>query len=167
MDPKQQLNQLDPKLQEAYNRVMGTASTSNVAMANAGTPASDAASPTPPPTQSPQPPLPPKPAAPQPIPQPPVAPPPPAATFVPPLPAEKPQEDSMASSMPITKVYTPSPSADAATSGFVAATPQTQAEEKKHGISPVILILGGLVFFIIYTLVWIRVFNLSLPFLPQ
>lgn len=44
---------------------------------------------------------------------------------------------------------------------------QIYSSKKKAGkVSPVILGLGVFVFFVVYTLVWVKVFNLSLPFLP-
>lgn len=49
-----------------------------------------------------------------------------------------------------------------------AAVPETKnyvagSEEKKSGISPVIIGLGVFVFLIVYTLFWVRFFNIPLP----
>lgn len=111
MDYKQQFGQLDPKLKEVYERVMGT-SVSSAPKA-----------PTPP---SPQP---------APIPQP-ESPPPAGGHQMPQAPT----------------------------------APQTQTQaisEKPHGhISPVVWLLGGLTFVIIYALAWVKIFNLKLPFAP-
>lgn len=67
--------------------------------------------------------------------------------------------EPMHATMPLsttTPVHTPT----AQIHGFVAP-------KKKSGISPLLLILGGVVFVIVYTLVWIKVFNISLPFLGK
>lgn len=167
MDPKQQLNQLDPKLQEAYNRVMGTAS-------NAGTPASNAASPTPPaaPAQNNPQPQPPsfQPVAPTPPPTQPVTPiPQPQTIPTPPAPIQ-PTPSTPPPQTPDTVAATISIGGQGLTatggpSGFVASA--QAAPGKKHGVSPVILLFGALVFFLVYTLVWVKVFNLSVPFITQ
>lgn len=154
MDGKQQLNQLDPKLQEAYNRVMGT----NVPPPAPGSPA-------------PQPPANPVTQVPT-EPKPPVAPPQPAPVVpqVPNKPPPVPKQDNFAQTVPVAQVFTPTPSGapQAAVSGFVAGGAEVAAPAvKKSGISPAILVLAAIVFFIVYTLVWIKVFNLSLPFLPS
>lgn len=44
--------------------------------------------------------------------------------------------------------------------------PQTQTKiKKKTKILPILIILGVIMFFAVYTLVWIKVFNFKLPFL--
>lgn len=91
---------LDPKLKEAYERVMGTA-------VNGAKPVAQQ---TPPPVTN---------TAPQPV------------------------------SSPVPEVN---------------LTPQ--AEDKKQS-SPVILVVVGIVFLLVYTLFWIKFFSIPLPFLPQ
>lgn len=49
------------------------------------------------------------------------------------------------------------------TSGFVAKG--SEEKEKKSGISPVILFLAAVVFLLVYALVWVKFFNIQLPFL--
>ncbi|MBI2074803.1 MAG: hypothetical protein HYT83_03145 [Candidatus Levybacteria bacterium] len=144
MDPKQ----LDPKLKEAYNRVMGTSipsptppsPTSNPTAPEPVVPVSTPpANPIPKPTQSPMT-NPVTPVAPQPAAQEPVM-----AVTPEPIPSQP--TASVESKIPI--------------SGFVAP------EQKKHGISPLIIVLGMLVFFVVYALFWVKFFGVSLPFLPQ
>lgn len=44
---------------------------------------------------------------------------------------------------------------------------QNQPQRTKKNIKLYILIiLGGLIFFVLYTFIWIKLFNLKLPFLP-
>jgi len=162
MDPKTSGQSLDPKLQEAYNKVMGIGGPS--------------ASPTPTTTVS-------TPNVTVSATQAPTVPPPPV------MPASNPSTSSGLSAaapepvMPIIN-HSPSPAPSVQTvqatipvSGArvhigATVTPETHgfvAKGKKSGmkISPVILILGGVVFFLVYALIWVKVFNLQLPFLPQ
>jgi len=129
MDP-QKLSQLDPKLREAYQRVMGT-TIPEPAVPNQA-PATAPLQPTPPVTQ-PQPVINPQ-AAPEPaIPQQ------PTSNFV--------QMNSTVAAIP----------ADQAQSGTVL--------KKKSGLMPVLFIIAGLIFIGIYTLFWVKIFNLQVPFL--
>lgn len=122
MDPKMPSN-LDPKLKEAYERVMGTT-----------------------------------------IPKP-SAPPTPAAPSSPNPTAQIPTVEPTPQTPP-----TPAPSAAPQTMANVGTTPSAfvanPQKGKSGGISPVIIFLGLLVFFIVYALFWLKFFNVSLPFLP-
>lgn len=119
MDSKQQFGQLDPKLKEVYERVMGTSVSSS------------------PKVVSPSSPLP-----------------------VAPVPVQIQQH-----SAPIAQPESPKPQMPQ-----VPTAPQTQTQAvsvKPHGhISPMVWILGGFTFVIIYALAWIKIFNLKLPFSP-
>ncbi|MDO8620698.1 MAG: hypothetical protein Q7R31_00215 [Candidatus Levybacteria bacterium] len=112
MDYKQQFGQLDPKLKEVYERVMGTSVASS-------------------PQASP---VPPKLVMPTPV-------------------ASIPQPESPKPQMP-----------------QVPTAPQIQTQAisvKPHGhISPMVWILGGFTFVIIYALAWVKIFNFKLPFAP-
>lgn len=123
MDYKQQFGQLDPKLKEVYERVMGT-SVSSSSKASPVLPQQPATPPTPVQMQQHAPPI--------------------------------PQQES-----PKPQEQTPAPP---------VLQPQTQAQTisvKPHGhISPVVWILGGFTFVIIYALAWVKIFNLKLPFAP-
>lgn len=116
MDPKK-MPDLDPKLKEAYERVMGTAV--NGAKPVAVTP--PAPTPTPPP------------------------PPPAAQQTTPPETNTAPQP-----------VSSPAPEVN----------PLPEPENKKQ-FSPVILVVVGIVFFLVYILFWLKFFSIPLPFLPQ
>lgn len=119
MDPKT-LPTLDPKLKEAYERVMGSSVT----------------------------PPPPAPVQPQPVP---AAPQPP-----PPAPAKSDVELAGGSSVHHT------------TTSFVAGNVAGNVEAAgKPKISPLILVFAGVIFLLVYTLFWMRFFNLPLPFLSQ
>jgi len=121
MNPKTPQD-LDPKLKEAYDRVMG----GNF-------------SPTPPVSKMPEIPKTETPA--------PVA----ANTAIPPA-APLPNPLSAEVTMPPLSVMSPS---------TIASTGQpTTSTKKKSGISPIIFLLVGLVFFAIYAVVWAKVFNL-------
>jgi hypothetical protein len=137
MDP-QKLSQLDPKLREAYQRVMGTS-----------------------------------------IPNPPQAPP---VQRQAPVPQPQPTPKSVETpSMPtppsqhIEAIPTqPQPIPVQAPSNFANFTPppstpqaQTITMKKKSGIvMPIIFTIVGLIFIVIYTFFWTKIFNLKLPFLP-
>lgn len=160
MDPKTQLSGLDPKLKEAYERVMGTTI--------------PPASPPPVPPQEPAvsvptgqtEPVPPKepvspPPAQEPIQEPtppPVAPPQPPEPAAPPLQQPEPP--------PIPPVQPPviknePVSSPAQPTGFVA---NAAKKGKLAGlkISPPILMAVGVAFLALYIFFWMRVFNLSL-----
>lgn len=150
MDPKQNA-QLDPKLKEAYDRVMGTA-----------TP------PTSPVTSTPQPvdPVVATPATPSPVTTPTVPSPVPVVTApsVQPTPATSP--------LPVTPVVMPHSTETVRIGGDTPievqhTTTGVVAKEKKKGISPTILILGAIVFLAVYALFWIKFLNVPIPFLNQ
>jgi len=46
----------------------------------------------------------------------------------------------------------------------IAPPPQPVAAGKKNGIMPVLFVLVGIVFIVIYTLFWTKIFNVKLPF---
>jgi hypothetical protein len=151
MDP-QKLSQLDPKLRDVYQRIMGT--------------------------QVPKPQAVPIPQQSEPV---------QAQTFAPPpisqiqpqpqtIPAQQPQPAVPAQPSPVfaqmnPQMPTPTPTMPAASNfaaPVVSATLQTQsmAMEKKGGSSIKFILFGilALIFFVIYTLFWTKIFNLKLPF---
>lgn len=142
MDPKSG-QQLDPKLQEAYNKVMG------VSLDTPATPPSPS-SPTPPPTDTPT------------VVTPPTAPTPPQHPSV----SEEPTMSPAPSEPSQELVTTPEPPI-ATMQSTISAKPQTFVAKKGMKISPVILIVGGIAFLLVYSLIWIKVFNLSIPFINQ
>jgi len=151
----QKLSQLDPKLREAYQRVMGTVIPEPAAPGQTPTPPpADAPNiPTPVPTPTPQQPVPPV-ADPQPTtnPQPtpePTAPPQPASNFV--------QMNSAVEAAPT--LNSPNFAAPA------APVQNTVVLKKKNTLMPLLFGIAGLVFIAIYTLFWAKIFNLKLPFL--
>lgn len=105
----QDLSKLDPKLKEAYDRVMGTSIT---------------------------PPQPAKPNVQESHSVPPSAPHPTMTTVNPP-----PHQDE------------------------TSVVHKASGAKKKGGISPLVLALAGLIFFIAYGVIWVKIFNLSVPFL--
>lgn len=123
MDYKQQFGQLDPKLKEVYERVMGTSVSS-----------------------APKAPAPP---SPQPV--------------TPPMPVQMQQH-----APPIPQQESPKPQEQTPAPPVLQPQTETQAiSVKPHGhISPVVWILGGLTFVIVYVLAWVKIFNLKLPFAP-
>ena len=148
---KKQLSQLDPKLKETYERIMGISST---------------------PGQRPTP-FAPKPVSPiasaQPIaPQP----------FQPqPLQPNKASFQATENTNPNAKeVYRVYPNQSIPAPPPIVKTqpiqnqpiqkPQTQNKKKKSKILPVLMGFGGTIFLIGYTLFWIKFFNLKVPFLP-
>lgn len=136
MDP-QKLSQLDPKLRDAYQRVMGTSV---------------------PPPQAPPP-----------------SPPPPTPT-----PTPAPVQDSVSTVQEPSPIPTPEPTIPQPTEPTAAATnfdqmksevatnqPQAQtAVVKKKSAMPILMVIGAICFIVIYTLVWTKIFNFKLPFLP-
>ena len=166
MDPKSS-TQLDPKLQEAYNRVMGTPTGNDVTQPTTATnstltpsslptdqagpvmpnvtPISDATVTNPVPTANP--------VIPDPINTPAAID--PMANVTPPV-IETP---------PVT-IETSQPTMSTVEN---TASVKSQAFSAKKGmkVSPVILIVGAIVFLIVYTLIWVKVFGLQIPFLPQ
>ena len=155
--------QLDPKLKEIYEKVMGAPNSSQ----NSAPPDSSQAKPA-----SPPPPAtvianatPKNPLAPPPIPTPPpivpqpVQPVPPAQTM--PTPAQtQPMQaavpGSVAPSFSLSHIQAPS-----ATSMPTAGIPA----EKKKSSKKVFLVIGGVIFLLIYAVFWVKVFGIKLPFL--
>ncbi len=138
MDP-QKLSQLDPKLREAYQRVMGT--------------------PLPPTPPAPNP----VPAASEP--QPAINPPPQAIpTPQPAIPTPPAQTDNFIQMNSEAAVAPPA----AATPNFTVPAPEAQTVllKKKNGMLPILFVIVALIFIAIYTLFWTKIFNLRLPFLP-
>lgn len=147
MDPK--LSQTDPKLQEAYDKVMS-------GPVAPPPPVSGGVIPTP------QPFAPVTPAATQPSPVPmPMAPSPTPAPFA------TPQPVTPQSTAPVT----PSPSTMGSTLAFNANNAgKNQGTTVKRGGSKVMSLIVGLgiiVILVAYTFVWIYVFKLQIPFLPK
>lgn len=135
-----QLAGLDPKIQETYHRVMSIQTPS-------GNPV--------PPVQNPQ--------SPPVVPQSPIASPiqqtPPQ--FMPAAPEQSPPTMAVEKEEPVTiTIPTPPPTINEANS-------QVFNSKKKAGqVSPIIMIMGVMIFFAVYTLVWVKIFNARLPFLP-
>src|SRR3989338_142798 len=195
MDP-QKLSQLDPKLREAYQRVMGTVIPEPQAapiQAQTSPPAaSEPSTPIPNPTPTPQPepePIPistPEPSQTEPVPapntEPTIAPQPPADQkrepfFIPqpetpPTGGPTPQPDPIQQASNFVQMNSEVPATPTAvpapTPNF--ATPvqsQTIAIKKKNNILiPAMIVITILVFIVVYGLFWARIFNLKLPFLP-
>ena len=170
MDP-QKLSQLDPKLRDAYQRVMGTVIPNPQTPAQTQTPAPPTPNPTPQPQSQPEPQ--PAPLVPEPIaePQPSINP----QQEAIPTPESIPAQSSsnfvqMNSEVPVA----PSPAA-ASTPNFTApAKPdlapiqtQTIVIKKKNNILMTALIgIAVLIFIAVYSLFWTKIFNFKLPFLP-
>lgn len=154
MDQKQQLSSLDPKLKEAYDRVMGTATNPTPPPSPLATPAAQ-----PPPVAQPA-------AAanqtPPPVPEQAVQTPTPPSMSNEPEPAQPVQPMTIETSVKDTSPAAGRTETNRVSSGFVAAD-----QPKKGGISGVIIFLALIVFFAAYALFWTRFFNLPLPFLPQ
>lgn len=203
MDPKAS-SQLDPKLQEAYNRVMGTPTSGSTPTDNTvPTPVpADPTSTTPPvldptmpnpipsptepptppasnpPADNPLPPTPPTPVEPS-MPSEPQMPPMPAAIdpTIPVNPPAAPEPEPAKSEVPVPSqpampqpteevVQTPTPAMNSM-ENTASVKPHAFVAKKGMKISPVILIVGGIAFLLVYTVVWVKVFNLSVPFINQ
>lgn len=174
MDP-QKLSQLDPKLREAYQRVMGTVilDPPTAPPAQTQTPLSPIPDPTPTPVPQPAPEQTPTPQ-PQPQPEPAINPqqtavnpqPEPTLTSEPSVPPQALPKASnfvqMNSEVPAAP--TPAPAPNFTTP---ASQAQTAAIKKKGGMMmPVLFGIVGVIFVVIYTLFWTKIFNFKLPFLP-
>ncbi len=167
MDP--QLAKLDPKLQETFNRVMNTpvpppsvkplVQTPPSGMPTVAAPASpDGSQGGPPSAATPPPIVPPTPVQPQPE-----------------MPAEQTPNVNPAETNPTDETTQPEPQSEPQkvvvvpqqTAQIDSANSQVFSSKKKAGkVSPVIVVLGMTVFFLVYTLIWVKVFNIKLPFLP-
>lgn len=161
MDPN--AANLDPKLKEMYNRVMNTPVAPPPTGGMPPPPAPDPmqqptpTSPTSPnssdPTAGQQ-----NPTPQMPVPSDPVAPPPP-----------QPQEPTPPTSIPETPATTQMHAAIPMTTApkpISAAIVGGSAKKKGMSIFPVILALGGIIFLVVYSVFWIKFFNLKIPFLP-
>lgn len=149
MDPNT-TNNLDPKLKDMYNRVMSTPVPPPV------TPTPSAPTPplTPDPVTSPNP-TPPQ--MPNPLPQPEAAAPTPPPPIQPQPENQTPPTTEMHSTMPIP--VSPKPISAAIVGGGTA-------KSKNMKFFPVLLAFGAIIFFGVYTVFWVKFFNLSVPFLP-
>lgn len=164
MDP-QKLSQLDPKLRDAYQRVMGTVIPEpQVPAAQTQTPTTPPAPPTPPtldPIPAPKP---------QPIPQPepiqtPVAEPAPTIQEPSPTPITPPAEIPPAIPQPV-ETLNSEVTASAPTAGNLNFTApiqtQTTTVKKKNGKMLILFGIVGLTFIVVYALFWAKIFNFKL-----
>lgn len=140
MDKKTQ--NLDPQLKATYERVMGT----NLSQSNS--------------TSTPQPTVPPAQASTPPQP----------AQSAPPVPTPTPP--TPASSTPYTPPPQPtvtappvSPAAKVVAGGSSDAKVVAGGSKKSGGLSPILVAVAILLFFTIYTIVWLFVFKVKLPFI--
>lgn len=148
MNPKG-VNDLDPKLKEAYDRIMGTA-----------------LNPVPQNTQPQQP------AAPNLAPAAAAQTPPPAPAQAPTTPVNEPTPPSTNTPLMQTQVFTQSaPLVDntpaqnitpAEPSSIFTQSPSSNAQpqKKKLNLLPILFVVGGLIFFGVYIVVWAKVFGL-------
>lgn len=152
MDP-QKLSQLDPKLREAYQRVMGT----DVSVPQSPPPSNvPASSPTPDPTPIPEP------STPAPTINPtitPDEPPQPAITPEPQQPQVAPTNFDKLNSEVSSVQSSPN-----------FSVPQVQAQtiaiKKKNHLMPILFVFVSLIFLAVYTFFWTKIFNFKIPFLP-
>lgn len=143
MDPK--LSQLDPKLKEAYDRVL-TGQNAQSAQ-------------TPAPLQNPVPQQPTPNAQAQPQPQ----------TIIQPTPTTSQPIQPQAQPQPNVNPIMPTPQAtniNGAVSFNAAASTETVVKKGKPNIKNLLLGLGVVVFLVAYTFLWIFIFKIKLPFLP-
>lgn len=130
MNPSAPTNQLDPKLQETYNKVMGTPTTPQAAQPAAATPV-----PANPPTTDAQNPTPVVPTTPY-------------------------TQDNLSFQAAIQQ-----PPANATTNtGQTPLAGVVQQPKQSSSLLGILLVIGGIIFFVVYTFVWITIFNLPLPF---
>lgn len=192
MDP-QKLSNLDPKLREAYQRVMGTpipqpqdTFSQNQSQTPAPIDPNSGSTPIPDPTPVPTP------VTPVPEPEPPsstingsiptpdinpaITPDEPTSPAIQPPPAEP----APASQPPPAITPEPAPKFDRLNSEVAAAptpqispnfsTPAPQAQaitiKKKNNLMPILIGVVILVFLVVYALFWVKIFNFKLPFLP-
>ena len=178
MDP-QKLSQLDPKLRDAYQRVMGTPLPQVQPASPRGEPIQAQAPP--PPAGGPTPPMPdptptptPSPEPPAPIPtphiqEPPTAPPP---TIQPPtpepsIPTPQPAIPTPPARNNFVQMHSEVPSSSANFSAPMSMPQgQTLAIKHKNGMMPILIGLASVIFLAVYTLFWTKVFNFKVPFLP-
>lgn len=170
MDP-QKLAQLDPKLRDAYQRVMGTTIPKpQAAPAQTQTPPLTSPNPTPAP-QPQQESIPPTPmTASEPFikPQPTIT---PDLNQEAAIPQQPPAQASNFVRMNSEIAAAPETTSAVNSSNFITppTMPQTQtmSVKKKGGMMmPILFGIVGLIFIVIYSLFWTKIFNLKLPFLP-
>ena len=179
MDPKQQINQLDPKLKEAYERVMGTpVGGAQAAQPNGTIPSTQPPAPATPVQSAPSAPMPPAPPAPpapnqaapamphftspQPMPQPVM----PMSQGAPAHVQQNPAANPFG--LPAQPQAPSTPSAAPAAQGKPgAASHGFVANKKGLHISPIILIVAGVIFLLVYTVFWFKFFNIPLPLIGQ
>ncbi len=131
MNPKS-VNDLDPKLKEAYERIMGTSFTPNTPPGTSNQPPAQNA----PVMQT-------TPVVDQPVTQAPTLQVPPAE------PAKNPFDPAPE---PPISVFTQA--------GPVSSPAPAGTQKKKMNILPILLVVGGLIFFVVYVIVWAKVFGL-------
>ncbi len=131
-----QLAGLDPKTQETYHRVMNTPVTAAPAPLQPAPPVQTA--PPPPPTA-------------------------PTSTTtttpIEPVPQDQTTQQIVTPTLAV-QVPQPPPTINEANSQVFSS------KKKAGGVPPVITVLGVVVFFVVYTMVWVKIFNARLPFLP-
>lgn len=155
MDPNANTN-LDPKLKDMYNKVMSTPVPPPVTAPSTATP-----------PPAPEPITPSNPTTPQTsIPSAPTTPP---ETPTPPPPIPQPQPEAQPStpiqSGPTTEMHASIPM-PVAPKPVSAAIIGGATKNKKMNIIPVLLAFVGIIFLGVYTVFWIKFFNLNVPFLP-
>lgn len=172
MDPKSMPN-LDPKLRETYERVMGTTlkpSTTDKPKAASPTPAPSAAD-----LHAPAPMVPPTSPSSEPGSMPPLHSAGNAVSAASIAKMEIPQPTHESNSDKASPPIHPHPDMHNTGTGTVRLDATNDAaanhpegakdmQKKKGKISPVIFIVGGVVFFLVYALFWAKVLNLPLPF---
>ncbi len=176
MDP-QKLSQLDPKLRDAYQRVMGTVIPDPQVPVQAQTPPPPAA-PIPDPTPIPQPqPEPVQAPAVEPTPtiEEPTIPPaePPSIPSIPQQPISEPEltinpQPQAANFVQMNSEISAAPAVAATSDPNFAMPAQAQTatiKKKSNALMPILFVIAGVVFIVIYALFWTKVFNLKLPFL--
>lgn len=148
MDPKKNPQQLDPKLKEIYDRVMGTQVKAAAAHETKKEP---------------------EPQKPHEIQSTPVHISPQPAPTAPAMPTQPSMPVAHAAQQTVMTAQPPQATAtdlqQKASSGFVAGGHGNNTDGKSgSSVSPVLLVLVGIVFFIVYAIFWIKIFAIPLPF---
>ncbi len=140
MDSKNQLSQLDPKIKEAYDRVMNTTVHHNpTAPDNTNATVPNEHNPTTPPSTPPIAKLSPTPVQ-------------PAAASLTPTPQPVVTNNSLRREPE--KIH-------------IGGVPHGGTmQKKKSAVSPIVYIICGLIFLVIYIIFWLKFFNVPVPFLP-
>lgn len=130
---------LDPKLKEVYEKVMGTSFNPNAQQPQEATVAAQPILQTQPVSQVPL-----------------------ASVFQPQTtPSVVEQTNSVSLNTPqITRPVNPTEIFKPVAHPNTQITPNDASEVKKRGISPVVLVLGGITFFVLYVVVWAKIFGL-------